>query len=90
MCDHRRALLDTVCQFGALLFFFLPGMWGAGRGGIAEAMFIERWDFQGAGTLNRKAWPKYGYREGKQNWRMTSERRENLELGGSRAGPAEP
>lgn len=21
MCDHRRALLATVCQFGALLFF---------------------------------------------------------------------
>lgn len=53
-------------------------------------MFIERWYSQGAGALNKKAWPKYGYREGKQNWRMTSERRENLELRGSRAGLAEP
>lgn len=37
-------------------------------------MLIERWNFQEAGALNKKAWPKYGYREGKQNWRMTSER----------------
>lgn len=25
MCDHRRALLATVCQFGDLLFFFYQG-----------------------------------------------------------------
>lgn len=53
-------------------------------------MLIERWYFQEVGPLNKKAWPKHGCREGKQTRRMTSEKGENLELRGSRAGLAEP
>lgn len=43
-------------------------------------MLIERQYFQEEGTMNKKAWPKYGYREGKQNWRMTSERKKTWSL----------